>query len=516
MPAGFYTRYSMNRAKISPLGFPDTPAPAATPARQPVTSYEVIVVGAGFAGIGAAIKLREAGCDFLVLEKADEIGGVWRDNTYPDCGCDVPSAFYSYSFAPNPRWSRLFAKQSEIKAYTQDTAERFGVVAHIRLGAELITANWDAPTKLWRLKTTAGDYSAQFVIMACGPMHVPVLPRVPGLETFTGVSFHSSRWRHDLDLRDKRVAVIGTGASAIQFVPMIQRQLQQLTLFQRTPPWVLPKMDALISPRWQRLFEKVPLTQSLFRRLLYLQFELLNLSLKSPRLIKRLEAAGKKNIARGVKDLALRARLTPDFALGCKRILMSNTWYRALAQPNVRVQTGVARVEGSELVAEDGQRCTADVIIFATGFEVANPPIAERIVGTSGKLLSERWQGSPEAYLGTMTQDCPNLFLTFGPNLYTFSSSFVMIEAQLKLILSAITTARQKRLATIAVDPAVFQRYNTQTQAALQRTVWNSGCSSYFLDKNGRNSTNWPWTTWTMTYRLKRFKLGDYLVEPRA
>ena len=506
----------MNLSNISSLGFYPTSEPATSPARQPVTSLEVIVVGAGFAGIGAAIKLLEAGCDFLVLEKAAEIGGVWRDNTYPDCGCDVPSAFYSYSFAPNPRWSRLFAKQSEIKAYTRDTAERFGVMPKIRLGAELIMARWDAPARLWCLKTTAGDYSAQFVIMACGPMHVPVMPRVPGLETFTGVSFHSSRWRHDIDLRDKRVAVVGTGASAIQFVPMIQRQVQQLALFQRTPPWVLPKMDALISPRWQRLFEKFPLTQSLFRKLLYLQFELLNLSLKSPHLIKRLESAGKKNIARGVKDPVLRARLTPDFALGCKRILMSNTWYRALAQPNVRVQTGVARVEGSELVAEDGQRCTADVIVFATGFEVANPPIAERIVGASGKPLSELWQGSPAAYLGTMMPDCPNLFLTFGPNLYTFSSSFVMIESQLKFILSAITTARQKQLVTIAVNPAVFQRYNTQTQTALQRTVWNSGCSSYFLDKNGRNSTNWPWTTWTMTYRLKRFKVCDFLVEPRA
>ena len=498
------------------MSFHHVPALAATPARQADTPHEVIVVGAGFAGIGAAIRLRQAGCDFLVLEKAAEIGGVWRDNTYPDCGCDVPSAFYSYSFAPNPRWSRLFAKQAEIKAYTQDTAERFGVMGHIRLGVELITASWDGLAKLWRLKTSAGDFSAQFVIMACGPMHVPVMPRVPGLNTFTGESFHSSRWRHDLDLRGKRVAVIGTGASAIQFVPMIQRQVQQLSVFQRTPPWVLPKMDAPISPRWQQLFEKVPLTQSLFRKLLYLQFELLNLSLKSPRLIKRLEAAGKKNIARGVKDLSLRARLTPDFALGCKRILMSNTWYRALAQPNVRVLPGVARVEGSELVAEDGQRCAADVIIFATGFEVANPPIAQRIVGASGTLLSERWRGSPAAYLGTMAPDCPNLFLTFGPNLYTFSSSFVMIEAQLKFIMSAITTARQERIATIAVEPVAYQRYNSQTQAALQRTVWNSGCSSYFLDKNGRNSTNWPWTTWTMAYRLSRFKAGDFLVERRA
>ena len=294
MPLGFYTRRSLNRPNRSLLSFHHVPALAATPARQADTPHEVIVVGAGFAGIGAAIRLRQAGCDFLVLEKAAEIGGVWRDNTYPDCGCDVPSAFYSYSFAPNPRWSRLFAKQAEIKAYTQDTAERFGVMGHIRLGVELITASWDARAKLWRLKTSAGDFSAQFVIMACGPMHVPVMPRVPGLNTFTGESFHSSRWRHDLDLRGKRVAVIGTGASAIQFVPMIQRQVQQLSVFQRTPPWVLPKMDAPISPRWQQLFEKVPLTQSLFRKLLYLQFELLNLSLKSPRLIKRLEAAGKK------------------------------------------------------------------------------------------------------------------------------------------------------------------------------------------------------------------------------
>ena len=272
-------------------------------------------------------------------------------------------------------------------------------------------------------------------------------------------------------------------------------------------------MDALISPRWQMLFEKVPLTQSLFRKLLYLQFELLNLSLKSPRLIKRLEAAGQKNIARGVKDADLRARLTPDFALGCKRILMSNTWYRALAQPNVRVLSGVARVEGHEVVAEDGHRAEADVIIFATGFEVANPPIAQRIFGVSGLPLSARWQGSPEAYLGTMTQDCPNLFLTFGPNLYAYSSSFVMIEAQLNYILSALATARRERLATIAIDPATSQRYNRQTQAALQRTVWNSGCSSYFLDKNGRNSTNWPWTTWAMARRLSRFRPTDHIVE---
>lgn len=490
-----------------------TVPPAATAAGQAV--HTVIVVGAGFAGIGTAIKLRQAGIDFLVLEKASEIGGVWRDNTYPGCGCDVPSALYSYSFAPNPRWSRFFADQGEIKEYTRRTAEQFGVIGQVRLAHELLEARWMETQKLWRLQTSAGVYWAQFVVMASGPMHVPVLPQIKGMDTFTGVHFHSARWNHRYDLRGKRVAVIGSGASAIQFVPQIAPLVERLTLFQRTAPWVLPKFDPPISKRWQGIFQKHPWTQRLLRTVLYWQFELLNASLNYPALLKRIQAQGLKNIARGVKDVALRARLVPDYLIGCKRILLSNTWYRALAKPNVEVVGGVAEIQGQKVISSDGSSCEVDAIIFATGFEVANPPIASRIVGQSGTTLAAQWQGSPAAYLGTMAQDCPNLFLTFGPNLYTYSSAFVIIEAQFKFILAAITTARRKNIATIAVDPARFASYNRSVQAALQNTVWNSGCTSYFQDKSGRNSTNWPWTTFTMRWRLRAFAEQDFVTETR-
>ncbi|MDH4480852.1 MAG: NAD(P)/FAD-dependent oxidoreductase [Rhodoferax sp.] len=475
--------------------------------------HEVVVVGAGFAGIGAAIRLQQAGVECVVLEKGDEIGGVWRDNTYPGCGCDVPSALYSYSFAPNPRWSRLFAKQDEIKNYTRDTAAKFGLLDRVRLRHELTEARWIEPQKCWRLTTTAGVFWARFVVMACGPMHVPVLPRTPGLDTFTGVHFHSSRWDHGFDMTGKRVAVIGSGASAIQFVPHIAQKVRQLTLFQRTAPWVLAKLDAPITPRWQSLFARYPWTQSLFRTALYLQFEMLNASLNYPRLLKRIQTQGIKNIARGVKDPALRAKLVPNYSVGCKRILLSNTWYRALAQPHVQVVPDVVKIDGNTVVASDGSSCEVDALVFATGFEVANPPIANCIIGRSGKTLANQWQGSPAAYLGTMAQDCPNLFLTFGPNLYTFSSAFVIIEAQLKFIVSAVTTARRQGITSIAVQPARYTAYNQQIQMALQHTVWNSGCTSYFLDKNGRNSTNWPWTTFTMRRRLARFDVRDFDIE---
>jgi len=477
------------------------------------TVHEVIVVGAGFAGIGTAIRLRQAGVDCVVLEKSHELGGVWRDNSYPDCGCDVPSALYSYSFAPNPHWSRLFAKQQEIKNYTRDTAQKFGVTHSIRLGHELTEARWDRSKKQWRLQTSAGVFWTRFVVMACGPMHVPVVPRLPGLDTFTGVHFHSSRWDHRFDMHGKRVAVIGSGASAIQFVPKIQPLVQSLTLFQRTAPWVLPKLDAPIALRWQERFARRPWTQRLFRTLLYLQFELLNASLNFPWMLRRIQAQGVKNINKGVADPALRAQLTPDYSVGCKRILLSNNWYPALSKPNVTVRPDVVRIEGSQVIASDDSRCEVDAIVFATGFEVANPPIANSIIGESGLPLSALWKGSPSAYLGTMTQDCPNLFLTFGPNLYTFNSAFVIIEAQLQFIVSAITTARKRGLSQIAVNPERMAKYNAQVQTALQRTVWNSGCTSYFLDNNGRNSTNWPWTTFTMRQQLAKFRPQDFVTE---
>ena len=472
--------------------------------------YEVVVVGAGFAGVGAAIVLKQMGADFCVLEKASEIGGVWRDNTYPDCGCDVPAALYSYSFAPNPHWSRLFAKQAEIKAYTFDTARQFQILDHIQLNTAMQEARWDAATQCWHLLTHRGLLRARFVVMACGPMHVPTKPAIPGIDTFTGTQFHSSQWDHSCDLHGQRVAVIGSGASAIQLVPEIAQQVAHLTVFQRTPPWVLPKMDAPISAAWQQRFARWPWLQALLRKALYLQFELLNSGLRYPFFVKRLQKAGLKNMERGVKDPVLRQKLTPDFVLGCKRILQSNSWYRTLAQAHTTVRSGVREIQGSSIIDSDGHRAEVDVLIFATGFEVATPPIAQHIVGASGQRLSDLWQDSPQAYLGTMVPDCPNLFLTLGPNLYTFSSAFVMIEAQLQFIRSALSTARREKLATIAVNPTQLAHYNQQVQSALKRTVWNSGCTSYFLDRHGRNSTNWPWTTFFMRWRLKRFRMAEF------
>jgi len=483
---------------------------------KPVPFHEVIIVGAGFAGIGAAIQLRQEGVDSVLLEKAQEVGGVWRENTYPDCACDVPSAFYSYSFAPNPNWKRVFAKQEEIKAYSQDTAQKFGIMEHILFNHNLIKASWNASEKLWDLETSAGLYKARFVIAACGPMHQPLIPKIKGIETFSGKTFHSATWDNDYDLTGKRVAVIGSGGSAIQFLPAIQPQVKHLTLFQRTPPWVLPKADVKISDRWKKIFKSFPFMQSLFRNVLFLQFEFFNHNLKNPWFSKRLEAAAIKHINRGVKDKALRKTLTPHYSLGCKRILLSNNWYRALGKENVNVVSGVTMIQGNEVISSDGSSCEVDVIIFGTGFEVSNPPLGKLVHGINGQTLAQQWAGSPEAYMGTMTENCPNLFLTLGPNLYTYTSAFVIIEAQIKYITSAITKASKKNIATITVDHETSAALNKKIQGSLQGTVWNSGCSSYFIDKNGRNSTNWPWTTMKMRRRLSDFKLKEYMIEKKA
>ena len=489
----------------------DIPAPGAA-----LRHHEVIILGAGFAGIGAAIMLRKADIDFVVLEKALSVGGVWRENTYPDCACDVPSAFYCYSFAPNPAWSHLFAKQPEIKRYAEDTVARTGIDDAIRFGHELQAARWNASSALWELETCAGPYTARFIIVATGPMHEPVTPALPGLETFRGERFHSAHWDHGVDLRGKRVAVIGTGASAIQFVPAIQPLVASLTVFQRSAPWVLPKLDARISARWQRRFARFPALQSALRGLLSLQFELLNGSVQRPRARRRLERAALRNIHSAVRDPALRARLTPDFDIGCKRILQSNSWYPALAQPNVTVSSDVKEVRGNTLIAGDGSVHEADVIIFGTGFKVAEPPIAARITGASGRTLADLWNGSPEAYLGTTVPDCPNCFFTLGPNLYAFSSAFVMIEAQVEYILGALRHARENGLRSLRPRVAVVADYNHDLQGALQQSVFNiGGCSSYFIDRNGRNSTNWPWSIRELRRRLRRFDAAAYETEPQ-
>jgi cation diffusion facilitator CzcD-associated flavoprotein CzcO len=349
--------------------------------------------------------------------------------------------------------------------------------------------------------------------MACGPMHKPLIPKIKGIETFSGKTFHSATWDKKYDLNDKRVAVIGSGGSAIQFLPEIQPKVKSLTLFQRTAPWVLPKTDVKISPRWRYIFRILPSSQCFFRMVLFFGFEFLNHNLKSSWFSKKLERSAIKNIDRGVNDVALKEKLLPDYTLGCKRILLSNTWYRALSKKNVTVLPGVSEIKDKTVIASDGSSSEVDVIIYGTGFEVSNPPIADIIIASDGRTLAKQWDGSPEAYLGTMAVNCPNLFLILGPNLYTYTSAFVIIEAQIKYICSAIKKANTQGIETIRVDQNNFEVLNRRIQASLEGTVWNSGCSSYFIDKNGRNSTNWPWSTMKMRRRLNNFQLQDYQID---
>ncbi len=477
--------------------------------------YSVVIIGGGFAGLGAAIKLKQAGIhDFILLEKASELGGVWRENTYPGCACDVPSALYSYSFEQNPTWSRVFAPQAEIKQYLQNVADKYDLMSHVHLNQEMLSAHWSDEQQQWILETSQGQLHAQFTIMACGPMHEPVLPKIKGIQAFNGEIFHSSTWRHDLDLTGKRVAVIGTGASAIQFVPEIQPIVSQLTVFQRTAQWILPKSDMTLPKPVQALFKYLPVTQQLLRGGVYGVFETINGGIQSPRAMTQFQKLAELNLKFKIKDPILREKLLPNFIIGCKRILQSNHWYPALAQNNVQViASGLSEIRGNTLIAENGESCDVDLIILATGFEIAEPPIAKRVFNRHGQSMADVWQGSPEGYKGTMVQDCPNGFLMFGPNVAVSSSAFIIIEAQLTYILDALKQAMAQNIQSIEPNPENIQQYNAEIQHALQTTVWNKGgCQSYFLDRNGRNSVAWPWTTFKLKQQLQHFNLDEYIV----
>lgn len=481
--------------------------------------FDVLVIGAGISGIGAAIRLRQQGIDnFAVLEKADQLGGTWRDNTYPGCACDVPSALYSYSFAQKADWSRLFAGQAEILAYVKDTAARHAVQAHIRYGEELQQAEWIESHSHWRVRTTGGEYHASVVISCTGYLHEPIMPALPGLDAFPGKVFHSSRWDHSHDLRGERVAVIGTGASAIQFVPQIQPLVSELKVYQRTPQWILPKPDASLNAVQTGLLA-LPGVRQLLRGLLYSGFETFGIGFRRPALLKQVERLARAHLRMAIKPPALREKLTPDYTLGCKRVLLSNDYYPALAQPNVEVlATGVREIRGNVVVADDGSERAVDTIILGTGFHVTEQPIAQRVHGTNGSTLAELWAGSPQAYRGTTMHGFPNLFLVLGPNLAIgHNSAFIVIEAQISYALAALQAMREQGLARVEVREAVQQHYNTQVQQALVGTVWNTGgCSSYYIDANGRNSTGFPWSTLTMRRLLAQFDLESYQVQAAA
>jgi cyclohexanone monooxygenase len=427
----------------------------------------------------------------------------------------VPSALYSYSFAPNPAWTRAFAGQKEIKAYLNRTAERFGVMPHVRLGVAVESSRWDADAQRWRLTTSDGEYSAQSIIAAAGPWHEPLIPDIEGLSSFPGEVFHSSRWRHDIDLRGKRVAVIGTGASAVQFVPEIAPNVDALHLFQRTAQWVLPKPDHYVPKLERFLLRRVPGARAALRQAEYLSMEALGFGFRHPRVLKQVQKIGLAHLYATVRDPELRRKLTPDYTLGCKRLLMSNSYYRALTRPNVSVHaTGLASVQGSTVVGADGTEAEVDVIIFGTGFHILDMPVAERVFDAEGVSLAERWQGSPQAYLGSAVAGYPNMFLLLGPNLGTgHTSAFMIIEAQIEQAVAAVAHLRETGAASIDVRPQIQEAFNARVQAALPTTVYNSGgCSSYYLDENGRNSFSWPWSSGRLRDQVTRFDPADYRV----
>ncbi|MGQ0840549.1 flavin-containing monooxygenase [Actinokineospora sp.] len=478
--------------------------------------FDVIVIGAGVSGLGAAIRLRQQGVtDFAVLDKADEIGGTWRANTYPGCACDVPSALYSFSFAPNPEWTRAFAGQQEILGYLRDVSTRYGVDAHLRLGTEMVRAQWDEERRRWLLDTTRGPYRARVLIAGAGPWNEPLIPELPGLVDFTGEMFHSAWWNHDYDLTGKRVAVVGTGASAVQFVPRIQPIVGRLHLFQRTAQWVLPKPDHAVSKAERWLLRRFPGTQRALRTAEYAGMETLGYGFRHPWLLRAVQRVGLAHLRATVRDPRLRRALTPDYTLGCKRLLMSNVYYPALTQSNVTVHpNAVKEIRGSTVVGADGVESEVDAIIFGTGFHILDMPLANLVFDAAGRSLAEHWQGSPQGYLGTAVSGFPNAFLLLGPNLGTgHTSAFMILEAQLGYVMDAVRQLRAHNWPTVDVRADVQAAFNAEVQAALPTTVYNAGgCSSYYLDVNGRNSFSWPWSTARMRARIARFDPAGYTV----
>lgn len=475
----------------------------------------VAVIGAGFGGLGAAVRLRREGVtDFVVLERAGAVGGTWRDNTYPGCACDVPSHLYSFSFAPNPEWPRNFSGQEHIRAYLERVTDVFGLRSHIRFDSEVRAMRWDAERLLWEIDAGGGALTADVVVSATGPLADPKVPDVPGLSGFPGKVFHSSRWDHSYDLRGKRVAVIGTGASAIQLVPGIQPDVERLTLFQRTPPWVLPRADRRITAAERWLHTRVPATRALRRGALWGIREMqVNLFTRWPDQLGWIEGLATSHMAKAIKDPGMRALLTPDYRIGCKRILLSNDYYPALAQPNVDlVASGLAEVRGSTLVAADGTEAEADAIVFGTGFRVTDLPIAERITGAAGTTLAEEWKDGMAALRGTSAAGFPNFLTIIGPNTGLGNSSMILIiEAQLNYLADFL---RQLDVlggrAALDARPSAVRAWNRRLQQRMQHTVWNTGCDSWYLDANGRNTVVWPGSTGEFRRVTRRVDLAEY------
>ncbi|MFC0313502.1 flavin-containing monooxygenase [Gordonia phosphorivorans] len=481
---------------------------------------EIAIVGAGFSGLGAAVKLAENGFDdYLILDRGVDFGGTWRDNVYPGAACDVPSHLYSYSFALNPDWSRSYSHQPEIHRYINGVAAEYGVAEKTWFGTEVRRAQWDEDTLTWVLDIerdgTASQIRAKQMIGAVGPLCEPNLPDIEGIDTFAGAMIHSARWDDDYDFTGKRVAVIGTGASAIQIVPQLGKVAGHLDVYQRTAPWIVPRNERPYLPVENWAFKHVPGLQNLIRGTIYTANEAVAAGMTyAPKALKPVEALCRAHIFRGIRDPKLRADVTPTFAVGCKRILKSNEWYPTLDQPNVDLVTsGIASITADAIVTADGVEHPVDVIVVATGFHVTDSPVFDTIVGVGGRSLAQVWDEiGMQGYKGTFVHGFPNMALLIGPSTGLGHTSMVyMIESQLNYLMDYLRKTRAAGIVRTEVTEPAQQRYNDKLQSKLKSSVWvTGGCASWYKDRNGNITALWPGFTFEFRNATRRFDIAAY------
>jgi cation diffusion facilitator CzcD-associated flavoprotein CzcO len=486
----------------------------------PAGHHRIVVIGAGFAGIGLGAKLRRRGVeDFVILERNDSVGGTWFEHTYPGCGCDIPTHLYSYSFARNPSWTRLFPTQREILAYVRAIAEDHGVMAHVHLGCEMKRCRWDEATATWHVSTSQGNVTCDVLVSAIGATAEPDEPDIPGLDTFTGHRFHSARWDWDHDLTGKRVAVIGTGPAAAQFVPKIQPLTGGLTVFQRTPPWVIPHFDRPVPGVERLLYHLLPPAQDLQRNLFFAMYEACGVGFRGrTELIAPIEALGRAHLRRQVRDRSLREKLTPRYRFGCKRPILSNTYYPALARPGVEVVTApIARIDREAIVTRDGARREVDTIISAIGYRYSRSLLVDRVVGTGDRTLGAAWNRSPRAYLGSTVSGFPNMFILLGPNSIAVNSVIFSLEAQIAYIVDALRTMEERGVRRIELAPDALEGYVAECDRRSGGSVWtDGGCKAYYTDDAGRNFAIFLGFVSEYRLRTRRFDPAPYALEPAA
>jgi cation diffusion facilitator CzcD-associated flavoprotein CzcO len=474
----------------------------------------IAIVGAGFGGVGAIVMLRRAGYDDVtVFERGERVGGVWHHNRYPGAACDVPSHLYEFSFAPNPRWSHRYAPQAEIQSYLEDLARRHGVFNRIRTSTEVLAARWDEAGDKWVLDTSAGTHEADILLTACGQLSVPKVPPINGLDSFDGPAFHTAQWRDDVELAGKRVAVLGTGCSAIQVVPSIQPVVGQLDVYQRSPGWTIPKMDFPYSERTQRLFERLPLLQRLDRAAIFAFMEFGAAGMTRYRsFLGPFRALGRYQINKAIKDPELRDKVTPADEVGCKRIMLTDEWYPALTKPNVELVTDpIAEITPTGIRTENGAERPADVLVLATGFKTHGFVAPMKIAGSGGHTLAEEWAEVPRAYLGMSVPGFPNMFLLYGPNTNGGTGSVIyVIEAAMQHVIAALDQLDRAGASRIELRRPSADSFDRDLRAALAKTVWHSGCTSWYVDENGNDPNQWPWLWSQYRRRTAQLEPGAY------